>query len=95
MRLLITALQYSNTGCLFCLSCDIGGAMAEVLHELLTTQWVLRRMPVITTRRHEGIPRPIRVLPEIKAMVLPVIRPRVTLRLPEAAAMRCDERFNA
>jgi hypothetical protein len=25
VRLVITALQYSKTGCLFCLSCDIGG----------------------------------------------------------------------
>jgi hypothetical protein len=52
-------------------------------------------MPAMTTIHHWGIPRPIRVLPEIKEMVLLVIRLRVTLRLPEATAMRCDERFNA
>jgi hypothetical protein len=66
-----------------------------MLHELLTTWRVLRRMPVMTARRHRGIPRPIGVLSEIKAMALLVIRPRVTLRLPKAAAMRCDEGFNA
>jgi hypothetical protein len=44
-----------------------------MLHELLMTQRVLRCMPVMTTRCHGGILRPIGVLPEIKAMALLVI----------------------
>jgi hypothetical protein len=52
-------------------------------------------MPVMTTRCHRGIPRLIEVLLEIKVMVVHVIGSRVTLRLPEAMVMRCDEGFNA
>jgi hypothetical protein len=81
VRLIITTLQYSKIDCLFCLSYDIGGGDAEVLHEFLTTQRILRRMPAVTARRHGGIPRPIAALPEIKAMALLLICPRVTLRL--------------
>jgi hypothetical protein len=65
--------------------------LAEVLHRLLMTRQVLHHMPAMTARRHEGMPRPIGVLPKIKAMVLLVSQPRVTLMLPKATTMRCDE----
>jgi hypothetical protein len=45
--------------------------------------------------RHRGILRPIRVLPEIMAMALPMTRPRVTLSLPNSVVMWCDDGFNA
>jgi hypothetical protein len=58
--------------------------VAEVLHELLTTQRVLHRMLTMTTRHHRGISRSIMVLLEINVMALLVIN-------PEAAGGRDDE----
>jgi hypothetical protein len=45
-------------------------------------------MPVVTIRRHEGIPKLIGMLLEMQAIALLVIWLRVTLRVLEATAMR-------
>jgi hypothetical protein len=65
--------------------------VVEVLHELLTTQRVLRRMLTMTTRHHRVISRSIRVLLEINVMALLVINPEAA----GGVTMRCDEGFNA
>jgi hypothetical protein len=68
--------------------------VVEVRLELLRMRPVLHCVPATTTSYHEGTPRPIEALPEVKAMALLVIHPRVTQILPKAAAMRYDEGFN-
>jgi hypothetical protein len=46
----------------------MGKVLVEVLHRLLMTSRVLRRMPAMTARRNEGIPSLIGVLMEISVM---------------------------
>jgi hypothetical protein len=59
----------------------------EVLHELRMTPQDLCRMLAMTAKRHRELPRLVRVLPKIKAILLHVIRLRVTLILPKATTM--------
>jgi hypothetical protein len=66
-------------------------AVAKMHLELLRTLPVLHHVWVTTISHHEGTPRPIGALLEVKATVLLMILPRVTRNLPTAAAMRCDE----
>jgi hypothetical protein len=68
--------------------------MAEVHLDLLTTGSVLCRMPSTTASYHMGTPRPTTALPQIKAMALLMILPRVTQNLSKVAGMRCDEGFS-
>jgi hypothetical protein len=67
--------------------------MEEVLLELPTLGPDLCRVPTTTASYHKGTSRPIGVLPEIKAMVLPAILLRVTWNLLKVMVLRCDEVF--
>jgi hypothetical protein len=69
-------------------------SVVEVHLELLRTRPVLRRVLAMTASYHKGTPRPMGVLPEIKATTLLVFYPRVTQNLQKATAMRCDEGFS-